>query len=148
MTRRRELRGVLHNFLSSLTSRYSDYEGYWLMGFVARDGRDVRLNLLGESARVGTQIEMALATRAISLFRDQVHKVRLPFRHIERASLIVSASPLDFSVRVNGQLCPARKVTFTAEVTTDLGTRYERSMCHLIAPHDPEVEMRCVLLPN
>ncbi len=26
------MKGVLHNFLGTLTSRYSDHRGYWLFG--------------------------------------------------------------------------------------------------------------------
>ena len=34
MPTRRVIKSVLHNFLGTYTSRYSDYNGYWLFGFM------------------------------------------------------------------------------------------------------------------
>lgn len=45
--KRRRLRGVLANFLSGLTSRYSDVDGYWLFGLLARDVDALELDLVG-----------------------------------------------------------------------------------------------------
>ena len=46
MAKRRAIRGVLGNFLGTFTSRYSDYDGYWLFGFLVADLKDLRIDLL------------------------------------------------------------------------------------------------------
>ena len=43
---RRIIKGVLHNFIGTYTSRYSDYDGYWLFGMVVRDVAELRIDLL------------------------------------------------------------------------------------------------------
>ncbi len=35
--RRRIIKAVLDNFLGTYTSRYSDFHGYWLFGFLVKD---------------------------------------------------------------------------------------------------------------
>ena len=40
MPRRRTIKGVLDNFLGTYTSRYSDYDGYWLFGMVVGEVTD------------------------------------------------------------------------------------------------------------
>ena len=49
MASRRVIKGVLGNFLGTYVSRYSDYDGYWLFGFLVGDLGELRINLLGQS---------------------------------------------------------------------------------------------------
>jgi hypothetical protein len=48
MKPRRIIKGVLHNFLGTYTSRYSDYDGYWLFGMLVRDVEELSIDLLPE----------------------------------------------------------------------------------------------------
>jgi hypothetical protein len=41
MARRRDLKGVLRNFLDTHVSRYSDFDGYWLFGLLMHDVGDL-----------------------------------------------------------------------------------------------------------
>ena len=50
MTSRRVIPGVLHNFLGTFTSRYSDFNGYWIFGFLVEKMDSVRIDLLAELA--------------------------------------------------------------------------------------------------
>lgn len=40
MARRRVIKSVLHNFLGTYISRYSDFRGYWLFGFLVSNRFD------------------------------------------------------------------------------------------------------------
>ena len=51
MTSRRVIPGVLHNFLGTFTSRYSDFDGYWVFGFLIESMDRVRIDLLSEAAK-------------------------------------------------------------------------------------------------
>jgi hypothetical protein len=48
MTSRRVILGVLHNFLGTFTSRYSDFDGYWVFGFLVESMDAVRIDLLAD----------------------------------------------------------------------------------------------------
>jgi hypothetical protein len=42
----RKIRGVLHNFLATYSSRYSDYDGYWLFGVLAQESGHLQIDLV------------------------------------------------------------------------------------------------------
>lgn len=142
MSRRRQVKGVLGNYLSSLTSRYSDHGGYWMLGFLAADPEPVVVPLLGPLPAGGSPAVIAFAERARSLFREQVQKAGLPLSAVAEASLVVSKSPLVGSVWLNGRQRPARELAFVVRAETDLGRAYERERAVQAAPHDPAIETR------
>jgi hypothetical protein len=49
---RRNLIGALHNFLATFTSGYSDYDGYWLFGFLLKDADELRIDLLNPNSDI------------------------------------------------------------------------------------------------
>jgi hypothetical protein len=49
MATRRVIKSVLGNFLGTYVSRYSDYDGYLLFGFLVGDLVELRINLFGQS---------------------------------------------------------------------------------------------------
>ena len=74
---RRAILGVLGNFLGTYTSRYSDYEGYWLFGFLVTDIGELRIDLLAPSAGE-SDAPLGVAVRsAAAQFADQVQKAGL-----------------------------------------------------------------------
>ena len=147
MPRRRQIKGVLDNFLSSLTSRYSDHEGYWLLGFLATEPDPVHVPLLGPSPTEGASPEAAIAERARSLFREQVEKAGLPLAAVAEANLAVNKSALGGPVWLNGRQRVVRELTLTVRAVTDLGREYERERTEHAAPHDPAVELRSARAP-
>ena len=54
MTTRKAIKSVLDNFLGTYISRYSDYDGYWLFGFLVKESPHLKINLL--STNVDTTI--------------------------------------------------------------------------------------------
>ena len=50
MASRSVIKSVLWNFLGTYMSRYSDYDGYWLFGFLIEDMGELEINILGQSS--------------------------------------------------------------------------------------------------
>ena len=79
MHSQRTMKGVLHNFLESYTSRYSDYDGFWVFGFMVETMESANVDLLRASSDVSAGI--APETFAVRLatikFLEQVAKARL-----------------------------------------------------------------------
>lgn len=42
----KRLMSVVHNFLETFTSRYSDYDGYWVFGHIIQELENEEVNLL------------------------------------------------------------------------------------------------------
>ncbi len=77
MATRRIIKGVLGNFLGTYVSRYSDYDGYLLFGFLVGDFAELRINLLGQSvADPDSPLGVAVLT-AVAKFEDQRAKAHL-----------------------------------------------------------------------
>ena len=90
MARRRQLNGVLHGFLGTITSRYSEFNGYWLFGFLVGRIRPLKIDLMGTTiprhSRAPVRWTISIARR---MFEDQVTKAGLTLAEIREASLTV-----------------------------------------------------------
>ncbi len=72
MATRRTMRGVLGNFLGTYTSRYSDFDGYWLFGFLVSDLGEFRIDLLAPNpGEPNTPLAVAVQLAAAK-FDDQM----------------------------------------------------------------------------
>ena len=143
MTTRRVIKGVLHNFLGTFTSRYSDFDGYWLFGFLVEDIAGMRIDLLDDDddrARVSpSAFTKWLAARK---FAEQLAKAGLPKSWLREARLDISKSPEHRPGLVNGRSSSGYDVKFQAHAVTDLGKAYARTASIFVAPHDPKIELR------
>ncbi|HSI62782.1 MAG TPA: hypothetical protein VLE43_06675, partial [Candidatus Saccharimonadia bacterium] len=138
MPRRRLINGVLRGFLGTFTSRYSDYEGYWLFGFLVDAPGVIVVDLLSADDDLAPSTPVA-STRAIAIrkFRDQVEKSRIPAHWIASACLELHI-PKQLVAASSGS---ARKPTIELKVATriksDLGRIYMREAYLEASPHDP-----------
>jgi hypothetical protein len=142
MATRRTSRGVLGNFLGTYTSRYSDYDGYWLFGFLVGDLAELHVDLL--AAKVGdtvTPVGMALRSAA-NKFDDQLRKAGLVRSQVREACLTIRRLPGSAEASVNGHLCAGYNVSFSAGAVMDGGKRYDREQIMFVAPHNAKVEFR------
>lgn len=140
---RRVIPGVLHNFIATFTSRYSDFGGYWLFGLCVVDLDAVTLDLLDDSPDVDDSTPWGLArSLAVQKFGEQIAKVGLPSCWIRKAHLDISKSPTPLLGAVNGYRTSGHIVIFEARVVTDLGREYRRKTSVFVAPHDPKMESR------
>lgn len=142
MATRRAIRGVLGTFLGTYVSRYSDFEGYWLFGYLISGLTELRINLL--AADVGEEgTPLALAQRsAAGKFDDQMRKAGLVRAQIPEASLDLRRLPDSVEGCVNGHICIGHRLLFRAMAVMDNGRRYERELSVFVAPHDPKFELR------
>lgn len=143
MTRRRHITAVLHNFLGTYTSRYSDYGGYWIFGMVVRDGQHLEIDLL-DSAYDATETSPVAVTMQIArrTFTEQLGKARLRTGWIREARLIITRSTSTRNDVVDGHMRTGYDVSFAATAVSDLGRTYESARSVFVAPHDPSVERR------
>jgi hypothetical protein len=145
MSSRRAIRGVLGNFLGTYTSRNSDYEGYWLFGFLLPELGSLRIDLLAKSEG-GPVTPQDVAIRLAEIkFRDQVRKADVSLSCIGEAWLSIRKQPEPITRPVNGRPCQGHTVCFTVEVIMDNGKRYEKQKAVFVAPHIAAIEIRCTI---
>jgi len=143
MTRRRSLRGALHNFLGTLTSRNSDFDGYWVLGLIAEDLGETTIDLLANADAEATPLA-AFVCMAREKFRDQLVKQRIPGSFVKSGLLDITKPSTRTEAHVNGHVRPGYNVTFSARVESDLHTVYACKATIFVAPHDPAIETRSV----
>ncbi len=132
---------MLRNFLGTLTSRYSDWNGYWLFGFVVNDLERLDHDLLIPIAGSPDQTPLAhIRSLATMKFLEQLSKARLDPIHIREATLILERLPGRVEVKYNPYTDPytssGYRVRFMVSAITDLGKVYECEQIVAVAPHD------------
>jgi len=143
MARRRLINGALEGFLGNLVSRYSDLNGYWLLGFLATQRSSMEINLrrgihhTDRDSPEGFFIE--LASRK---FDEQLHKWRVPIAWVAGARLDVIWSKEVTGGFVGGMSREGYEATFAASVQTDLGRTLSRAKHVFVAPHNPHLESK------
>ncbi len=140
--RRRNIRGVLGGLLGRYTSRYSDFDGYWLFGMLVSNLDHLVIDLL-QADETPPRHPLALAEAlARSVFRDQMAKAGLPLSRAAAASIELKRSSTPSGGHAGDYVVPGFDVTFIARVVSDLGTVYQHTTTIFVAPHDPRREMR------
>jgi hypothetical protein len=140
---RRNLNGALHNFLATFTSRYSDYDGYWLFGFLLDDTDELKIDLLNSGSELPASSPLQFAANiARHRFREQLAKAGLNMSCAREAYVTITKLPETRRGLVNGHASNGHEVRCIATVITDLGKTYQGRMNIFVAPHNPEVEQR------
>lgn len=141
MPTRRVLNGVLCGFLGTYTSRNSDYDGFWLLGFLVGNLERAEFDLLSSEAGISSNAITAARNLAASKFADQLRKAALDLHNVKEARLIIERLPDDRSVP--GQhFRSGYNLLFRATATADIGRQYEQEKIVFVAPHDPRLESR------
>lgn len=136
------MKGALWGFLGTYVSRYSDYDGYWLFGFLVPTWVPIRIDLLDDAPANGSRGPVAVAVAlARSKFREQLVKAGFDGDAVEAATLTIDAVEparadrfADFRAGYN--------VAFVATATMGEGRMYDRKLVVFVAPHDEAVESR------
>jgi hypothetical protein len=143
LKRRRRIQGILCNFLGTYTSRYSDYEGWWVLGFLANEVEQLKIDLLNPQI---TNFENKPLVFAVELaarkFCEQMDKNGISISWIREASLEISKLPQSKNGFVNGRASVGNDFRFTVQATTDFGKAYKTEVTIFIAPHNPKIESR------
>jgi len=143
MPTRRRLRGVISGFLGTFASRYSDYQGYWLFGFLTSAPEVLTIDLL--EAPDARHIEVAL-DYAIDLakekFADQIDKSGLPRSSAREATLSLERRP-GLLTRAGGEhVRRGHEMVLRVRILADTGRTFEGETTVFAAPHNPLWERR------
>jgi hypothetical protein len=143
MASRKAIKSVLHNFLGTYTSRYSEYDGYWLFGFLVDDMIQVKIDLIDMISKRTETAQMDIAIKlAIRLFSEQVKKAGLAISCIQQAQLDIKKLDETITVIINEQECYGYKLNFKATAVSNLGKAYEHEKSIFVTSHNPWAERR------
>lgn len=135
------LTGVLCGFLGTYTSRYSQFKGYWLFGFLVTNHPVLEFDLLGRIEGDSGGPLASADTRAKVAFAQQLGKAGLAIERVREARLVIERLAEDCSVS-GEQSRRGYNLRFRATVIADTGRRFEREKVVFVAPHDPRLELR------
>lgn len=135
MPTRRIIKGVLGNFLGTYVSRYSDYNGRLLFGFLVGNLDDVRINLLGQEVHNPDSPMGAAILSAIARFDEQRQRAGLDGARIHEAWLTIKQLPGPVLGAIHETPCLGFNVEFTVEAVMDDSKRYQRNRVVFIAPN-------------
>src|SRR4029077_7714090 len=111
MATRRAIRGVLGNLLGTYTSRYSDYDGYWLFGFLVADLVELRIDLLATAVDDSHMPTGVAAQLAVERFDDQMRKAGLKRSQVREACVTIRRLPGMAEGSVNRHSCTGYRVS-------------------------------------
>lgn len=136
----RTIKSVLNNFLGTYTSRYSNFDGYWLFGFLQEAVKiDLTQTELSEDSCTPLYFVKQLAA---AKFREQIVKTNLESLFLKEAHLNITKSVNSINGYVNGHLYCGFTMKFEVTATTDLGKVYQSKVVLFVAPHNSRVESR------
>lgn len=141
MPTRRTLNGVLCGFLSTYTSRYSDYDGYWLFGFLVMNPQAFEFDLLRKVEAQNSPLNYARRL-AQTRFHDQLLKHGLHVSCVRDARLFVASLPEEVEGMAGDRKRLGHNMRFQASALADYGRRFELEQVVFVAPYDASVERR------
>lgn len=152
MATRNLLKSVATNFLAAYASRHTEYQGYWLFGFLAGVRQPLEIVLLGDkpvdgpllSARAGlwrTPPEAATG-QAWETFDDQLAKAGLERSAVESATFTLSTVSEQVEALVGGRLRRGHDMRLEVCIVAADGRQYQAAETKFVALHDPQFEVR------
>lgn len=140
---RRAMRGVLHNFLDTFSSRYSDLDEYWLFGLLVERLTLVRFDLLDAGACAVDDVPTGRARQlAVAKFTQQVERGRLCLPIVSDATLVLERLPMLVRGAVNGRPCDGYLIKLMASARVHSGQEYCSEKTVFVAPHSAANELR------
>jgi len=136
------LQAAIDHFLDRYVSRFSEFNGYWLFGFLVRDNLNLEIDLLDEGNTGGRS--PAGVARSIAVHEFQQLIARTPPHHVSQARLTIKTSDQSVEQLAGGALRRGHEMTFEVDVTTDEGTTHHATCARFVAPHDPALEKMSV----
>jgi hypothetical protein len=139
MPRRKAINAVLHNFLATYASRYSDYGGYWLFGQIIDKFDRVEFDLLADRVDLKDPLMNFAAILATEKFAQQIKVAGFAPSHVCEAKLTLARSRRKFGEGYYPMRAGYRLV-LAARAVSDLGKSFECEKWVFVAPHDPRIE--------
>lgn len=147
------LYSVLWNFLGTFMSRHTEFNGYWLFGFIVADATPLEVDLF-QPARTGNTPADVAASLASRRFREQLDKAHFDRRRIHQARLGMVRSPevrsefiRSAAVPYAGEGCKREgyDVSFQVSAMLNAGEWVSAVRSTFVAPHDPALERQSAL---
>ena len=134
---------VLHGFLGTFVSRYSDFRGYWLLGQLEPllEGWEVDL-LDPTSGRAASRADSYARHWGSQRLWQQVSKHGLPRSAVRAASVRVSSVGPMREEWTGERTRRGRDFVFEATATADTGKEFSARRSVFVAPHDARLERR------
>lgn len=142
MPTNRVMQSVLQNLLGTYGSRYSDFGGYWLFGFLIAEVDELRIDLLASSDIAGAEPLSVARRLAAQRFREQLSKARFNVSAVRSSMLVLRRLSAPARGFVNGHASSGYMLRLTASATMTNGKSYERARDVFVAPHDSAKELR------
>jgi hypothetical protein len=142
MPSRRVIQSVLHSFLGTYSSRYSDYNGYWLFGFMVESLDCIDFDLFAADCHSYVAVNEFAWQLAVARFADQLRKSMLARSRVREARLSIRRLPKTIIEPVNGRPSDGHGVRFEVTAITDTGRRFEAAKTIFVAPHNSQREIR------
>ena len=142
MPPRRAIGAVLHNFLGTYTSRYSDYRGYWLFGLMLEKLDRLEIDLLAASPALTEPLFVFAVDLAVAKFAQQLALAGFGRSSLREARLAITKVPGSVQGQVNGHTRTGYMVRFAAQAISDQGKSYGHEKLIFVAPHSFWVEWR------
>jgi hypothetical protein len=140
---RRQITGALCGLLDTYGSRYSDYDGYWIFGLLAREADSISFDLLREDSASGSSPVVVVARQLARMkFQEQLQRAHIPAEYVSEAKLTIRKIGDSRVGPVNGHITEGHQVSLVAEAVSDLGKKYRGEKFIFVAPHDPSFECR------
>jgi hypothetical protein len=137
----RVLKGVVANFLGTYLSRYSDYQGYWVFGFLVPTLSEWHVDLLRPAADDRSSFQAATEL-AVGRFREQVQKSQIDLKQVAGAELVLVRDGTGVTLEVNGKPTTGWAVLASIAVESNRGRKFGAQQRILVAPHNPAAELR------
>lgn len=131
---------MLHNFLGTFMSRYSDHRGYWLFGQLPADLDRLVVDLREDPPEGEAMVKVARRL-AIRRFKEQVGKAGLDISVVQEAALSWTRGEPALGCQGEHEV-QGHRVETHVRVVTDRGGVIERRQSYFVAVHDPSRERR------
>lgn len=143
MPTRRVMKSALAGFLGTFTSRYSDYRGFWLFGFLV-PFEPLVIDLLASEPTAAppeaTPIRFC-QWRARTAFQDQIAKAGLPMAAVHSATMTLEATRSVVGT-IEDRVAHGFELSAQTEVTMDTGAEFQAATKLFVAPQNPTTERR------
>lgn len=134
MPTHRIIASLLHNFLGTYTSRYTEYGDRWLFGYLDETSLPMVVDLLGAPGAVDTPTR-AVSTLAVDRFLDQMSKAGLAPADLADARMVIERLPGEPTGWLYGRMRSGMYVSFHVQATSARGRRYERRCTLFVVPN-------------
>jgi len=147
MPTRKFIKSALAGFLGNYTSRYTDYQGYWLFGFFVFNLDRIEIDLLDSSVAIPVTPLSFAAEFAHIKFIDQIHKWGFDLMVIRKAILTIERLARRDGL-VNGNFAEGFEIQFSVSAASDIGNVYKSELGVFVAPHNPAFERKSSRFPS